>query len=292
MPPPYTAHQDQPTIATANEHYEVHTSQSGTESDTGAFSDARPESEMLNHQAVARSNAAHQRHVTYDGEFIGTFRTATEGSGKANSLVKMHLVNSYLHPNANTWSGNWFWGSFDLNKLHNGFEEAAKKCHPAYTGPGATGAVLLRYATKRGGLRPTGLVLADFKRAVVIKLTTLRNQTVGADQMAALVESKIKIGGFDLDTFHAGWLGAIASCAASSIEVRYSHATKRADALAWSAETVSPPTGSQITGEIYRPDIMAHTDAGAVWLRAFPLPSRKRKPDDAPDPNKKVKLGP
>jgi hypothetical protein len=291
MPPPYTAHQDQPTIATANEHYEVHTSLSGTESDTDAFRDTRPESELLNHVEVGRTDAAHARHVTYDGAFIGTFRTATKGSGRANSLVKMHLVNSYLHPNANTWPGNWFWGSFDLNKLHNGFEEAAKKCHPTYTGPGAKGAVLLRYATRRGGLRPNGLALAEFKLAVVIKLTRLRNQTVGVETALALDEAKIKIGSFDLDTFHAAWLGAIASCAASSIEVRYSHATKKADALEWSVETVSPATGSQIAGEIYQPDIMAHTDSGAVWLNAFPLASRKRKADDAPDADKKAKLG-
>lgn len=290
MPPPYTSHQDAPTTVVANEHYEVHTAKSGTESETGAFADARPESALLDHGLAGKSDTAHGRRVTYDGSFIGTFRTATAGSGRPNSLVKMHLVNSYLHPDANTWSGNWFWGSFDLNKLHNGFEEAAKKCHPAYTSADGKGAVLLRYATKRGAARPSALGLADFKTAVTAKLTTLRDQTVGADTATALDENAIKIGGFDLATFHNAWVAAVAACAASSFEVRYSYATGKPDALVWSKEEVSPADASKIVDEEYIPDIMANSSADAVWLTKFPMPRGGRGKRKEPETPVKDKL--
>lgn len=102
---PYTEHQDEPTIKIANNHCEVHTASSGVESATAAFTCPTDELKLLDHEAVGSATVVHERRVTYANKFIGTFRTCAASArvgARPNSLVKMHLVNSYLHPSANS----------------------------------------------------------------------------------------------------------------------------------------------------------------------------------------------
>lgn len=293
MPSPYKNHQDQPTIAEANTRYEVHTATNGVESDTSAFFDPRPEAKILDHTPAGKDASGHPRRITYDGGFIGTFRTCTQGTNGRNSLVKMHLVNSYLHPNANIWQSNWFWGSYDLNKKHTVFEAQAKLLHPANGGHvDGKPVTLLRYATRAGDAKPSSVQLDDFKNLICEKLKRMRNQTRGANEDAPLDENSIKIGGKALDAFHAEWVAAIAECAASSFEVKYSAATGQSDNLKWGVAVVSPQGESKIINEEYLPDVNGAPDVDGVWLTAFPMPPRKRKrepSDEAEDDRAKKK---
>jgi hypothetical protein len=278
----YTIHNAVATAVDDNKKYQVHTAKKGEESDTDAFAYPTDASKLLG----SSTKAAHGglvRKVTYDGNFVGTFKTTTAGSQPRikNSLIKMHLVNSYLHPLANNWSSNWFWGSFDLNKLHNTFEEAAKKVHPC-TSPAQTPPItLLKYETEVATTRPDTPMIADFKNAVVEKITTIRNKALRISMHARPIDiDLIKIGEDTIDTFYSKWQGAVGEYGYSSFKVTYSYATGASPALIWSAETTSPESGSKLTNESYLPDIAAASNLD-FFAPLFPLAARlKRKPRD------------
>lgn len=125
-------------------------------------------------------------------------------------------------------------------------------------------------------MRRTALGLADFKTTVMAKLTTLRRQSFGADTSMGLDQESVRIGGRDLDEFHTAWVGAVAACAASNFEVRYSYATGSADALRWSSEVVSPLGDSMIVSEQYLPDILPQASVSEAFLELFPPPNQGR----------------
>lgn len=279
---PHTIHKAVATAVDHNKKYQVHTAKKGEESDTDAFAYPTDASKLLG-SATQADHGGLVRKVTYDGNFVGTFKTTTAGSEDRikNSLVKMHLVNSYLHPLANNWSSNWFWGSFDLNKLHNTFEEAAKKVHPC-TSPAQTPPItLLKYETEVATTRPDTPMIADFKNAVVEKITTIRNKALRISMHARPIDiDLIKIGEDTIDTFYSKWQGAVGEYGYSSFKVTYSYATGASPALIWSAETTSPESGSKLTNESYLPDIAAASNLD-FFAPLFPLAARlKRKPGD------------
>ena len=267
MPP--NTHQVAPTIITANKKVEVFTANKGVESDTGNFVHPDSSSILLESEPLAASDAANDRIVMYDGSVVGYIRTGTapQGAGSTVSLVKMHLVNSYLHPEANKWGGNWFWGSIVLNKKHSEFEELAKKNHPA-TIPAAVPAVsLLRYQTEVGTQRPAVPDINEFTAIITAELLTHKNQS-GGDATAAIDSAKVTIGNKTIAAFHALWVAAVAAHGYSSFKAEFACLV----GAAWSGVTYSADGNSKVVGEKFIPSVKSlNSDA---WMALFPIESR------------------
>ncbi len=112
-PPPF--HNDEPIRSDVHEVTETVTNSWGKKSDTKNFAHQNNSKYLDNHK------------IYYKKKEIGDLKT--QGSDD-NTLVKMHLVNSYLNPKANNWEHNWVWGSKTLNGQHSQIEDQAKLEHP------------------------------------------------------------------------------------------------------------------------------------------------------------------
>ena len=268
---PYTTHQDAYTDHDDCKRFEVHTAKKGDGSDTGNFQHPDDESKLLESKPVTASEEAHERRVEYDGALVRYIRTATKADdGSIVSLVKMHLVNSYLHPKANTWTKNWFWGSHNLNKLHSTFEETAKKKHPKTEPPLTTAITLLRYETAVGDDRPARPTLTQFKTMIVEDLTTLKNQA-GGNPEKAIDAAKVKIGSKSISQFHAAWTSAVVKRGYSSFKAKYCSATGASSSLTWSNWTMSGESQSKVVGETFIPAVKSL--GSDIWLTLFPIPT-------------------
>lgn len=161
-----------------------------------------------------------------------------------------------------------------MNKVHNRFEEAAKKLHPKVSIP----SVLLKYETAVGESRPKTPSLAQFTKAVVDKMTSIRDNALRSESADNLQPGNIKIGSDTISKFHNKWVAAIGVHAYSSLCVKYQYATAAAsEGLNWSIQVVSPPGESKIIDEQYLPDINAASSQD-FWLGMFPvMEPRKRQ---------------
>ena len=147
----------------------------------------------------------------------------------------MHLVNSVLHGNANTWQDNWFWGSHDLNKQHNVHEEEAKKFHPATDEKKAEGhkigSLLLQYETSVvEAKKPTASTFTEFKTQLTNKITKMRNAAAMSYQLdtTAIPDSQfITIGEprMTVTTFYGLWTAAISKTAYAKVKVKFRYHT-------------------------------------------------------------------
>ena len=206
---------------------------------------------------------------------IGTLRTVTEGSEKVKPLVKMHLVNSFLHGNANTWQDNWFWGSHDLNKQHNVHEEEAKKFHPATDEKKAEGqkigSLLLQYETSVvAEKKPTASTLEQFKTQLTNKITKMRNAAAMSYQLdtTAIPDSQfITIGEprMTVTTFYGLWTAAISKTAYAKVKVKFRYHTT----TGWKGDYEKFAEYN----DTYQIDIIEGTTkrkVGNVWAELFP----------------------
>jgi len=204
-------------------------------SDTGNFAH-HGDSKLLD--SGASSNHA-ELIVRWNGTRIGTVKTL---GPDANSLVKMHLVNSYLNRKANTWSDNWVWGSQTLNHRHNDLEEAAKAAHPA-NDVTKTSLNYETYASQAN--RPTaGTTAASLRRGIVAALNSKCYSIFGRDDIfVAPPPGTITVGGQTIASFIVDWTAELSTSATTEVRVEY----RTAVAGAWGA-AVSPPAVSDDPG--------------------------------------------
>ena len=202
-PPPH--HDENPIVSTVHEITETKTNEAGAESDTGNFTH-KNNSQYLDPQPVY-----------YKKEKIGEIRT--KGADN-NTLVKMHLVNSYLNPNANIWSENWVWGSATLNHRHNEMEEIAKKEHPTKNPAN----VSLNYESQAdSGSRPSiNIRTGDDLAQIIYKVKNLLDGLPNIN-IPSLDDFKkeLKIMNQDVDTFVSQWSTGVGASATTKITVRY-----------------------------------------------------------------------
>lgn len=114
------AYSNAPVSNAGFDHAETLTDQWGSASNTSNFAHG------------SGSDLLEWMDITYKGSKIGDLRPAGKIKSSFDPNVKMHLVNSFLHPAANDWPGNWVSGHGDLNHDHDHtIEEKAKEYHPA-----------------------------------------------------------------------------------------------------------------------------------------------------------------
>lgn len=160
---------------------------------------------------------------------MGSVRTI---GGDGNTIVKMHLVNSYLHPNANNWPNNWVWGSHTLNHRHSGVEELAKLQHPETNEEN----ISLNYETIAAPNRPTALTNADGLGTLILNRLAHRVDGVPNMIIPSLDEfvADVRIRGETINNFVANWATGVGNSATTAVTVNYRAATAGAG---WGATT-------------------------------------------------------
>ena len=206
-------HNGNPIRSNVHQVTETVTNQMGDGSDTGNFSHANG-SEFLD-----------KCKVHFGGLHIGD--VVTKG-GDGNTIVKMHMVNSYLHPNANNWNQNWTYGAKQLNTEHTGIEKTAKSAHPEKK-PANTS---LNYETQASsGDRPDINDSKNVKTDILSKLKYHMGLLYGKHPN----DSAFEIGGKDIKSFQSSWEKGVSNCATEKVIVRYRVSTGET----WGATTTN-----------------------------------------------------
>jgi hypothetical protein len=171
----------------------------------------------------ASSDKLEHHNVYWGPTHIGELKTGKQ-KGSFDPLVKMHLVNSYLHPNANSWAGNWVWGHGDLNKKHVAIEDTAKAYHPAVGTQlplGWTKVHALSYRTDVGAHSTAGETAASIAGEIanVINTEAGRLLPVGTftPVTVADVNTNVTIGPNSVPNFFNLWSAAIPNTVAKQI---------------------------------------------------------------------------
>jgi uncharacterized protein DUF4157 len=161
--------------------------------------------------------------INWGGTKIGYLRPIGRpaGFGGFESGVKMHLVNSYLHSDANNWAENWVWGHGSLNHAHEGsIESVAKDYHPhapKHTLTSGKAIYALNYRTEvTAKAADWGKTDDDMADDIVagINRTAPVNWT-GTNRLR--VKANVDIAGQDISTYHGLWQNAIANTVASKV---------------------------------------------------------------------------
>ncbi len=235
---PDKMHLDSPQESTVHKSTEAVTNQSGTDSETGNFQHAN-KSEFLD------------RHpVTFGGYKIADIVTR---GGDNNTVVKMHLVNSYLHPNANDWGSNWVYGSQQLNADHKTAEALAKEAHPK--SPDGS----LNYETEATGGAPT---IYGTQTDLNDKILTIIQNKLGHLYTSPADLGAVKIGNDDVGTFWQNWSDGIKT-ATSEVTVRY----RTAQGGVWGATQTEPiPDSNPGSGFYPYPAEVGNLDSGRLHI--------------------------
>ena len=213
------------------------------------------------------------RYVFCSNHLVGWLKTGTITSRNTfSSLVKMHLINSFIHPRANSWPTNWIWGSADLNKKHNIPEESAKRHHPA-TNQNFNGCIM-KYSTEVKDSRSTPCTEDEFITCVKNKLILVRRQS-GANESEEIHEDDIKIGNRILSDFYASWVYAILNCSTNALIVEY-EIIKEIEGVDKVEQAVTRDVCT-VDYEKYYPDIIMDLGAADFFRKRYPLPKREHK---------------
>lgn len=279
--PPGLHHDTQPVVNVVHSVAETITNASGVESDTGSFAHQNG-SQYLEGSSnplpvIYKSGGRRSYHVA---------NVVTKG-GDGNSLVKMHLVNSYLNPDANNWPDNWVWGSQTLNHQHNEIEEKAKQAHPDK----APENLSLNYETQALTARPAAGDNADrFITKLAWRIEQACNRFAGSTRPDnAALRANTTIAGENIDTFIGHWQAALNNTATTGVKVNYRVLAKNSDGK-WGATT----SDSRSAAEVYEVHL---TEGRALETLAASLISEERTPrkrvvSQSPpvqSPNKKLK---
>ena len=179
---------DRPISITDHKSLEIVSDSRGTDSSTQLFTAG------AGGWAGAEYLSSDAFDIYFKGVKLGTIFTGTRSISGSNlvSIVKMHIVNSFLHKNANNWTGNWAWGSFYLNKKHSQIEERAKDYHPCYEVGKSKGSKLLHYEAEFTNSRPECISETDFKSSMENDIRNYLVQSVKTNNIdAAIVNSDL-----------------------------------------------------------------------------------------------------
>jgi hypothetical protein len=193
-------------------HAEIVTDAVGTESDTSAFTHSGA-SALLENQLI-----------TLGGTRIGMLRPLVKRKDNSDPGVKMHLVNSFFHPDANSWGTNWVWGHHDLNGRHeNQIEDVVKHHHPK--SPSQTVTTLssgeaieaIAFRTDVTAKSSVGGATADLLVDDIVRTINIRAPYGFAGIPRSSVSGAAQIGGKLIDVYFAAWQAAAAATVASAI---------------------------------------------------------------------------
>lgn len=186
---------------------EILTSSEDGASDTSAFTDAN-DSDLMNVQ-----------NLKWGRRVLGTLRPIGTGLDPG---VKMHLVNSYFHTNANTWAENWVWGPGSLNKGHvNKIEIPAYDKHPVKKEKLASGKPIyaLSYRTEVASkAAPAAKGATDLADDIAAGANQYR--PMGYTGIAGTrIEAKVKVGPNQLSpaAYLARWQAAVGNTVAKKV---------------------------------------------------------------------------
>lgn len=151
---------------------------------------------------------------------IGRLRPIGSIDGNFDPHVKMHLVNSFLHPDANNWKDNWVFGAHDLNSKHSQIEESAKRQHPKMN----TDNIALNYRTEVLGTDSTGMssneLVKKVSADVVGKAIGQFGDNVQTPSESAVRDS-VTIGEQSIEDYVTSWNAAVKGSVATKIQVEY-----------------------------------------------------------------------
>ena len=187
-------------------HGEVLSNEWGANSYTGNFTNAN-----------GSDHIDGDKDLTYNGVRIGYLRPlGTITAGRFDPHVKMHLVNSFLHPCGNTVAENWVFGSHWLNAQHTPIEAAAKALHPHEDDTKAG----LSYRTTVTAMDNTATTQDDL--ATEIKAGIDRNTPVGWGGVSLnRVRMHAMVDATPLAGYAANWTGAVLNAVGVGINVEY-----------------------------------------------------------------------
>jgi hypothetical protein len=165
--------------------------------------------------------------IKWGDKKLGTFKPIGKPSSGASGAVsfdpgvKMHLVNSFLHPDANSWAENWVWGHGDLNHAHDrDIESVAKDYHPSfakYTLTSGKPIYALSYRTEvAANATPTAKTADDLATDIATKINNYVPLNFTGVQPAD-VKANVTINGQALTAYHGRWHTAIANTVASKV---------------------------------------------------------------------------
>jgi hypothetical protein len=161
--------------------------------------------------------------INWGGTKIGYLRPIGRpaGFGGFDPGVKMHLVNSYLHTDANNWAENWVWGHASLNHAHeDNIEKVAKEYHPnAPTHTLTSGKVIyaLDYRTEVAANAADWGKTDDEMADDIVSEINLRAPINWTGTNRLRVKANVDIAGQDISTYHGLWQNAIANTVASKV---------------------------------------------------------------------------
>jgi hypothetical protein len=165
--------------------------------------------------------------IRWGAKKLGTFKPIGKPSSGASGAVsfdpgvKMHLVNSFLHPDANSWAENWVWGHGELNHAHErDIESVSKDYHPSfakYTLTSGKPIYALSYRTEVvANATPTAKTADDLAADIAAKINNYVPLNFTGVQPAD-VKANVTINGQGLTAYHGRWQTAITNTVASKV---------------------------------------------------------------------------
>jgi hypothetical protein len=195
------------------QHGETFSKTRGLASDTSAFVHANGSDNLENQD------------INWGAKKIGYLRPigklAFGGVGNFDPGVKMHLVNSFLHHEANDWAENWVWGHGELNHAHDrDLERPADEYHPMIaTKKFSTNddVYAISYRTEvNAKAAPIGKSADDLATDITGAINYLADiGWTGTD--ATKVKANLTIGGQAIAAYHGNWTSAIQNTTASQV---------------------------------------------------------------------------
>ncbi|MGH2689342.1 MAG: hypothetical protein ACRDKW_11120, partial [Actinomycetota bacterium] len=180
-------------------HGEVLSNAWGQVSDTSAFTNAQGSADVDG-----------DKDLHWGAVKIGVLKplVSFQGNGRRDSHVKMHLVNSYLHPQANAWVDNWVFGPHDLNAKHTQLETAATLGHPHLDPTKAA----LSYRTEVTGADAQALTEDQLAHEIHGKIDAIAQGVPGFQtRPLATVKARAKVNGQTLAAYAGNWTAALAN---------------------------------------------------------------------------------
>ena len=181
------------------QHGEVLSNAWGHVSNTGAFTNAQGSDDVDG-----------DKDLHWGAVKIGVLKplVSFQASGRRDSHVKMHLVNSYLHPNANAWVDNWVFGPHDLNAKHTQLETTATLGHPHMDPTKAA----LSYRTEVTGSDVQALTEDQLAHEIHGRIDAITQLVPGFQtRPLATVKARAKVGGQTLAAYAGSWTAALAN---------------------------------------------------------------------------------
>ncbi len=149
---------------------------------------------------------------------VGTLLPAGKiTAGKFAGHTQLHLVNSFLHTQANATAANWVFGSSQLNSRHKLVEEKAKGLHPEKSGAVAALSYRTEVKARDTTTRNEGDLAKEIHRGIEATLSKTANPPateLETKQEATVNDKKLAV-------YLGEWNTAVKNAVATGLEVLY-----------------------------------------------------------------------